>query len=456
MASWQGGGRNPGANSLGPDSPHGVTQQAIITAQYDWNVRTLKNRIGNEGPDFMGRASQDAEVVVRVNEPFFVSNGTGSSASLTGFSGEGTTSFNGISIRGVDTDDGLWDRFSYMGHTHGSTYSNGAVTSSGVAVGVRGSHSYPRNYGPDEFTPGDLIALELPSVNPRKRAMQLAQRPKGSDMPCPTKLLATPRRFDAADLYHAYRLAAADLISQQDSGKYSIPAFRRAALSVKRTKKTRREESAAWRKQDVTAIAYSALMTAYHLGYIRPSYGAQLKPSASTRDHQSIYGQLQKLGSGVEWWTKTLSQNGSGGIVMTDANAQAQRNNRHRSDDFAKLMATSLGLATTAQCPWLQEDHLLVKQLLVRHLGSSSGRADFASASAEMVSNDFAHTANITEVFGASAYNQTIRDQVRAISADASDSYLRAVGRELDNLYRRIAGTATNRSRPGGVLHVAV
>lgn len=451
-----GGRRNPGQNSLGPDSPNPVTQQAIITAQYGFDVTSFDTLKKNEGPLFMGRVIEEGDVIVSADEPFFVERGGVHAGSvITAFSGVGKTSFNGISIRGLVTDDDLWDRYVYVGHTHGSTYAKNVVTNSGVAVGVHGSHSYPRNYGPDNFSPGDRITLELPSIDPKKRQMQLAMRPHVEGV-SRTKLIATPRRFDPADLYRAYSAAAAELIEKHDSGLFSIQAFRHAAISAKRTKMSRRQETAAWRKQDLALSWYSAVMTLYHLGYIKPSYDATIQtPSFNSTHNTQIVTQLSKIHP-IKWWETNVDEDINEKLEVTPADATVQKQNRKASNDFARFMAARLGLATSPQQPWLKEDMLLVKQLLVRQLGTASSVYTYASAARNMVREDFNPARKVaTGVLGSNTYQLSISDQVMAIAADASSTHMRAVGRELDNLYARLAGTATNRSHSGGVLHVA-
>lgn len=118
---------------------------------------------------------------------------------------EGFTSFNGMPIGDLTQED-VHNMFRVVGTNQGEVIFGDDGRSTGdTAVKINGTDDI-WNIGDDTFRIGDRVGWEAYSIDPQKRAKQLATRPNAPEIPV-NKLVARPKRVDNETIHEPLQRA---------------------------------------------------------------------------------------------------------------------------------------------------------------------------------------------------------------------------------------------------------
>lgn len=467
-------GRAHGERVLGPESNNEIVGQSIITANIGFDVSLKRGRRDIDGVMQLGSFRDNEELVVVPNEFMFYRAGsrgkTGVASGIDGF-----TSFNGLPIEDVETDDDLRRAYPYLGFTQGDTQLDEAVsvTRSGVAVAVAGSFT-KYNDSKYTFTPGQVVRVVRPSLNPDKRSQQLAERrrPNHPDAPPLSKLTGFMEPFEIDQITSWFRRTGSDIfadLAKGSAGRYNVPdvmhdmdKYGKIALSDRDIVNVMRKQLAAasaWVAQ-TTAIRYGLMVSTAMNEHINVGGVYQINPlnvSSSQADANAYQTMLEQI-SLDNPHEKVLAfdlRTNRYSVVTLDAQQQQQR--ARAFDEVAKDLAVRYGLASDENSSYMVEDSDLIETTLLPTLGFASAKSKHINIAKDLFDKTLLPDRRNKDAFHTIQRNirGSIAEQVEKSLRSAEEDYVRAVATIYDYFSTDIIGTASNHSRPGCPIHFA-
>lgn len=464
-------GRATGARVYGTESMNEVVGQGIITANIGFDISEGRKRQPTDNASQLGTFRTNEELVAVPNDAMFFRKGsrgkTGCASGIDGF-----VSFNGLHIDDVNNDDDLRKLYPYLGINQGSTQldENVAVTRSGLATMVAGSVTR-FNDSKYTFTPGQAVRVVRPSIDPIKRAQQLAARraPNHPDAPPASKLSCFMEPFDADLIVNWFRSTGDDIFADlaSNSTRYRVPEVQHEMDVFGKSKLPDRDLVNVMRKQRDAAAFWSAVTAAVRYGIVTPTCfneyvtaaGYVITPlnlASSPADLDAHSKLIEQISLDDPHKKIMVFDVATGRHVIHELTAAEQLARRRAFDQFAQQLGVAYGLAADETNGHLIEDPDLLETTMLPILGFASSDPTYVDAARQTVdstlipdrrSKQDLHTIQ-RNAFG------SVSEQIQKALRSAEEDHVRAVAAIYDYFSTDIMGNASNHSRPGGPLHL--
>lgn len=456
-------GGTSGRGMIGPGSRSEIQIQRIATVSYAVDTNLADSRANIKAMHTIQGASKHDDLMVRPFEPAFGERAAPTAGGVTSiFSGNVWTSFGGMSVDGFATQDEFEESLFYAGQTHATVFqgSGGITQRNGVAVAMRGTGTINYNYNPETtFYPGDVIAMQPPSIFADVNADFYKKQSASSTGPYGGRAIAYPKRLSYQDIYEYYVPVMEDLLSKNPTTDlYNLPKHRPSQSRPNTF--TRKQQLAASLKEFILLSGYNTVMEMIKQGVVVPSFGSKLKPAQSFSDQQRLEtGVQEKLIPGKSDWTafkiEAAAVDSANLPTVTELTSELEKSRRKAQiDEFATYIAGVFGLAYEAQKPHLAEDRFMTSAILNRTIGSCSRQKAQVLQSKMRCSEDFISHHQVVDFFGTPQAGQaTIAGQMEELSCSVTERLFRSVGNAQSASNRFVLGTASNFSPPGSVLH---